>query len=262
MRIFRKPTENKRPAFTLIELLIVIAIIAILALIAVPNFLEAQTRAKVATVKANMRTIATGIESYFVDNGSYPWRFSGDNRPIITSVETPGEGICQGEPVAIVIHDYRNYQGGIGVQARGLYTPVKYLSDLKIADDAFSAKSVTAEEQNINYVNFLGAAECRKLYADAQGDGLKNKVVCPAPVRFGNANATPRYMKWCLVSRGPDRDLADPNSDGTPGSNTNPTTCLQNTWTAAIDEGQTYFYDPSNGTLSRGNVWRCDGMNE
>jgi prepilin-type N-terminal cleavage/methylation domain-containing protein len=36
--------------FTLIELLIVVAIIAILAAIAVPNFLEAQVRAKVSRV--------------------------------------------------------------------------------------------------------------------------------------------------------------------------------------------------------------------
>jgi type II secretion system protein G len=59
-------------AFTLIELLIVVAIIAILAAIAVPNFLEAQTRAKVARVQNDMRAIATALESYAVDNNHYP----------------------------------------------------------------------------------------------------------------------------------------------------------------------------------------------
>ncbi|MCD6386036.1 prepilin-type N-terminal cleavage/methylation domain-containing protein [Candidatus Sumerlaeota bacterium] len=62
----------RKNGFTLIELLIVVAIIAILALIAVPNFLEAQTRSKVAQVKANMRTVATGLEAYCVDNKHYP----------------------------------------------------------------------------------------------------------------------------------------------------------------------------------------------
>jgi prepilin-type N-terminal cleavage/methylation domain-containing protein len=60
-------SSKKSDGFTLIELLIVVAIIAILAAIAVPNFLEAQTRAKVARVKADQRTIATAIESYAVD---------------------------------------------------------------------------------------------------------------------------------------------------------------------------------------------------
>lgn len=63
---------NKRHGFTLIELLIVVAIIAILAAIAVPNFLEAQTRAKVARCLEDMRTLATALESYLVDNNKYP----------------------------------------------------------------------------------------------------------------------------------------------------------------------------------------------
>ena len=57
--------------FTLIELLIVVAIIAILAAIAIPNFLAAQTRARVAEVKSDMRTTMVGLESYYVDNNVY-----------------------------------------------------------------------------------------------------------------------------------------------------------------------------------------------
>lgn len=63
-----------RHAFTLIELLIVVAIISILASIALPNFLEAQTRAKVTRVKADMHSLIIAVETYRVDNNNYPIR--------------------------------------------------------------------------------------------------------------------------------------------------------------------------------------------
>lgn len=61
-----------RRGFTLVELLIVIAIISILALLAVPNAQEAQTRAKVAAVKNNMRVVAVALEMCAVDTNQYP----------------------------------------------------------------------------------------------------------------------------------------------------------------------------------------------
>ncbi len=68
---------EKNTAFTLIELLIVVAIIGILAAIAVPNFINAQIRAKVAKAESEMRSITSALETYRVDNGIYPpWKLS------------------------------------------------------------------------------------------------------------------------------------------------------------------------------------------
>ncbi len=62
--------QKSKDAFTLIELLIVVAIIGILAAIAVPNFINAQIRAKVARSLADLRSIRSAIGMYEVDNNS------------------------------------------------------------------------------------------------------------------------------------------------------------------------------------------------
>ena len=62
---------KRESAFTLIELLIVVAIIGILAAIAVPNFLNAQTRTKVSRTFADLRVIVLALEQYHLDNNSY-----------------------------------------------------------------------------------------------------------------------------------------------------------------------------------------------
>ncbi len=64
-----------RRAFTLIELLIVVAIIGILAAIAVPNFINAQERAKVGRARSDVRSIVNALEMYRLDNNNYPLFF-------------------------------------------------------------------------------------------------------------------------------------------------------------------------------------------
>ena len=76
---------KKIKGFTLIELLIVVAIIGILAAIAVPNFLNAQIRAKVSRTMSDIRSLSTALEMYHTDHGDYPegratWQIFGLNR--------------------------------------------------------------------------------------------------------------------------------------------------------------------------------------
>lgn len=67
-----RPFDRGREGFTLIELLIVIAIILILIAIALPNFLEAQIRARVTKAKGEIRSLSIAMESYHLDFNIYP----------------------------------------------------------------------------------------------------------------------------------------------------------------------------------------------
>jgi type II secretion system protein G len=63
--------RTAKKGFTLIELLIVVVIIGILAAIAIPKFANTKEKAYLASMKSDLRNLATAQESYFADNQTY-----------------------------------------------------------------------------------------------------------------------------------------------------------------------------------------------
>jgi prepilin-type N-terminal cleavage/methylation domain-containing protein len=63
-------SRNKK-GFTLIELLIVVVIIGILAAIAIPKFAATKDKAYIATMKSDLRNLATYEEQYAADNNGF-----------------------------------------------------------------------------------------------------------------------------------------------------------------------------------------------
>jgi type II secretory pathway pseudopilin PulG len=76
-------------AFTLLELMTIVMIIGVLAAIAVPNFLEAQIRAKTTQTLTNQRLIAAALESYYVDYKAYPQNLALVDFKIVTEPRKP-----------------------------------------------------------------------------------------------------------------------------------------------------------------------------
>jgi type II secretion system protein G len=211
--------HNAKRAFTLIELLIVVAIIAILAAIAVPNFLEAQTRSKVSRCAADMRSIRTAIESYRVDYNRYPETDLG-----VANLLQQGCGMLR------------------------LTTPVAYIS---------SVPTSPFREENIGYPGWPGPANRKlcnimKTYLWVRAIGIPS-LTTPGPGAYAEFDAN--YMLdravylqlapldfekqaggfWMLKSVGPNNGDDRDSQQGFVA-------------TAAR------VYDPTNGTVSAGDV--------
>jgi type II secretion system protein G len=205
-----KKDNDLRKGFTLIELLIVVAIIGILAAIAVPNFLMAQTRAKVARTFADMRTVSIAVETYRVDHNVLPAPWPGD--PVADQL------------IADVPNPFNNSWRHVGIL---LTTPTEYLSSIPI--DPWISKMTV-------YDSFEWGAgdEVSFIFVDyvKESAGWDNGSVwfcdsfwayeCPGVVTYSFTTCGPD-MKW---------------------------------WNVAPVE---QVYDPTNGTISSGDIWAFDG---
>lgn len=61
-------SSKSKSAFTLVEIMVVVAIIALLASIAVPNFLRARKRAQATRILEDLRIIDSAIDQYAIEN--------------------------------------------------------------------------------------------------------------------------------------------------------------------------------------------------
>ncbi|MCC5876240.1 MAG: prepilin-type N-terminal cleavage/methylation domain-containing protein [Candidatus Sumerlaeia bacterium] len=203
-----------KSAFTLIELLIVVAIIAILAAIAVPNFLEAQVRSKVSRAKADMRTITTALESYYVDNNRYPAPHEAHN-------QAPWSQAYSEPPFHARVPSM-------------LTTPIAYLSS--IPDDAFRTTRIPGNIVNDPYLQYVKRRNAYFNWA------YMREIF---PTVFANANSTFSVAEelsgaWLIYSPGPNADEFNRLSDNDP-----------------LVAARVYIdYDPTNGTVSQGNIFR------
>lgn len=62
----------RRSGLTLVEMIVVLAIIALVAVLIVPNVIGRPDEARVTVAKTDLKTIASALRIYRLDNGDYP----------------------------------------------------------------------------------------------------------------------------------------------------------------------------------------------
>lgn len=208
---------------TLIELIIVVALITILAMLALPNLLDSQIRALVARAKGDFHAVSTALEMYRLEHGVYP---KGNNSSRVLN------------PVP----ERRLYRATL----ERLTTPIAYLTGESVFFDAFKAQW-----------RYGGADLDQRDPIDVPPGSLYNKQLYWYAARNATGAAIwdqpndPDPAWYYLESAGP--DLAHHNAG----------TFLYTIRTdTPVNRGKVakMLYDPTNGTTSRGSIWRTGGQ--
>jgi len=81
------------PAFTIVELLVVIVVIGILAAITIVSYTGIQTKAATASLQSDLANASSQLKLYYVDHGTYPTSLDGNNCPL-GSAPSPDTRYC------------------------------------------------------------------------------------------------------------------------------------------------------------------------
>jgi len=183
-----------------------VAIIAILAAIAVPNFLEAQVRAKVSRVNNDLRMLATALEAYMVDHNTYP------------------------QPCAYLLRSGDPFRT---LAYRALSTPVAYLTSGILPDPFMARGAISGSMDPAKIAYEMGFSTPGQRAGDL--DNLLQAGTWSTRDMFVVHSFGPDFNDDTGLS-----DFGRLNAAGQPNA------------TARI-------YDPTNGTISKGDVYRVQG---